>query len=62
MGSVTAYVISPLLCTKTKLYGLIVAIFVGMTGFSAIECYEKRAKKGKVPERKFDLVNSDLKY
>lgn len=36
------------------------AMVIGMTGFSTIEFLEKRAKKGKVNDRKFELVASDV--
>lgn len=59
MGSVAFYTISPSLCTRAKLYGLIAAIVLGMAGYGTIELLEKRAKKGKVVDRKFQLVSSD---
>lgn len=59
-GSVLFYLVSPSLCTRTKMYVLIVAMLVGMTGFSTIEFLEKRAKKGRIDDRKFELVASDM--
>lgn len=59
-GSVLFYLASPSLCTRTKLIMLCFAMVIGMTGFSTIEFLEKRAKKGKVNDRKFELVASDV--
>lgn len=59
IGSVCFYVISPLLCTRTKLFSLLVGIVLGLSGYSTIEYLERRAKSGKVDERKFELVTSD---
>ena len=59
MGSVLAYSLSPYFCTAFKLYGLLVAIGVGMAGYSTVEWLESRAKKGKLDERLFELVATE---
>lgn len=48
VGSVTAYVLSPMLCTGTKLVVLGVLMVVGMIGFTIVErirCREEAHEK-----------------
>ncbi|XP_059608380.1 UNC93-like protein [Phlebotomus argentipes] len=55
-GSVVTYSLSPYLCSRTKLYMLLVLMFVGMTGFGTIEVMERRQKKNPPNEKSFELV------
>uniref|UniRef100_A0A1L8D8Y9 Putative conserved plasma membrane protein n=1 Tax=Nyssomyia neivai TaxID=330878 RepID=A0A1L8D8Y9_9DIPT len=58
-GSVVTYILSPYLCSQTKLYMLLVLMFVGMAGFASIEVMERKQKKNPPNEKSFELVDAN---